>query len=93
MKRACCYNLPCFNALYKDYQEELDIDFQDLFVHFSKENDVYMRKSIASSIHEALMLCKQEEDSFKLRECFRDLLEDENHEVVEALCQNLNHSI
>jgi hypothetical protein len=19
MRRACCYNLPCFNALYKDY--------------------------------------------------------------------------
>lgn len=39
MRRFAAYNLACFNQLYKDYQNELGIDFQDIYYKFSKEED------------------------------------------------------
>lgn len=32
MRRHAAYNLPCFNVLYKEYQEELGVNFQDYFL-------------------------------------------------------------
>jgi hypothetical protein len=39
MRRAGSYNLPCFHQLFKQLQEELNIDFQDLYFVFSQEED------------------------------------------------------
>jgi hypothetical protein len=49
-----------------------------------------VRASVASSIHEALTLSCQSEDSSVLRETVLTLLKDESPEVMQALCANLD---
>lgn len=39
MRRCAAYNLPCFNRLYKDFQEELGVDFPGLYLKFAQEED------------------------------------------------------
>jgi hypothetical protein len=56
MRREGAYNLACFTILFNEYQEENGIDFQELYLNFSKENDVAIKKVIAASIHEAFAL-------------------------------------
>jgi hypothetical protein len=53
MRRHGAFNLPCFNKLYKDQQDEFDIDFSELYLKFSKDEDPQILKSIAASVHEA----------------------------------------
>lgn len=53
MRRHAAFNLACFNLLYKEYQAESDIDFQELYLNFAKESDLQIKKAIASSLHEA----------------------------------------
>lgn len=49
-----------------------------------------MRASVATSIHEALTLFWQDDDSSVLRETVLTLLKDESPEVMQALCANLD---
>ena len=53
LRRLAAYNLPCFNQLFKEYQEECDIDFNEIFLRFSREEDPQIVKSVAACIHEA----------------------------------------
>jgi hypothetical protein len=32
MRRAGCFNLPCFHLMFQDYEEELNVDFQELYL-------------------------------------------------------------
>ncbi len=59
-------------------------------MQFAKEQDEGIRKSIAASIHEAFSLIKPEEDSFKLRECYKTLLEDNSKEVLSVLSEHMD---
>ncbi len=94
MRRAGCYNLPCFHSLYKDYQEELQMDCHELYVHFSTaESDLLIKKSVAASIHQAFLLSSQEENTMKLRDCVKVLLEDQDKEVVRAMVEHLDVTI
>lgn len=63
MRRLAAYNLPCFNKLYKEFQTENDIDFNDIYLKFSKDDDWQIVKSIAASIHEAFSVTNVDEDS------------------------------
>ncbi|MFS8159898.1 MAG: hypothetical protein ACMG6E_06755 [Candidatus Roizmanbacteria bacterium] len=64
-----------------------------MYLAFSQEEDEQVQRSIAASIHEALLLSSPEEDISKLRECFKSLLEDPNKDVIKALGANLKSSI
>lgn len=45
---------------------------------------------MASSIHEAFILCDKEEDNSKLREAYKVLLEENDKEILTALTSNLD---
>lgn len=45
-----------------------------------------IRKTIAASLHEAFKLQTEEEDTFKLRDTLKNLLEDHTKDTIEALC-------
>ena len=62
MRRHAAFNLPCFNQLYHGL-DEFDLDFNELYLRFSKEEDPQMVKSISASIHEAFRLTTDSEDS------------------------------
>jgi hypothetical protein len=63
MRRHGALNLPCFNKLYKDQQDEFDIDFSELYLKFSKDEDPQILKSIAASFHEAFTISTDEDDT------------------------------
>jgi hypothetical protein len=37
MRRHGAYNLACFNSLYKEFQGDSEIDYQELYLNYSKE--------------------------------------------------------
>jgi hypothetical protein len=49
-----------------------------------------MKKTMAASIHEAFSLCSPEEDNSKIKECFKNLLEDPEKEIIKALVDHLD---
>lgn len=57
------FNLPCMNLVYKSVEKEMDIDFQELYLRFSEDPDYDVRKSIASSLHEAFRMIEDEDDT------------------------------
>ncbi len=63
MRRHAAFNLPCFNKLFKEYQDEFDFDFNEQYLKFSKEEDQFIIKTIAASIHEAFDSVTEDEDS------------------------------
>lgn len=98
MRKQAAYNLTCFNQLYKDNAEESGIDFQDLYLAFARETDPYIRKTIAASIHEAFRLCNQDEDTFRLREALKLLLEEKatdssGKDILIAMVDNIHLTI
>jgi hypothetical protein len=62
-------------------------------LQFSQEEDVVIKKTLAASIHEAFLLCNPDDDNSKLRECFKNLLEDTDKEIIKALVDHLDLSI
>ena len=89
MRRHGAYNLACFNSLYKEFQGDSEIDYQELYLNYSKEQDPFVKKAVAASLHEAFQLTAQDEDIFRLREAFKILLEDTDREVISVLCENI----
>ncbi|CDW84144.1 serine threonine-protein phosphatase 4 regulatory subunit 4 [Stylonychia lemnae] len=89
MRRQGAFNLAIFHQLYKEHQPERMIDFYEIYFHFSRDNDTLIRKTVASCIHEAFILTNQEEDTYKLREAFKILLEDTTREVIAAITENI----
>eukprot|EP00347_Sterkiella_histriomuscorum_P008191 403346032 len=90
MRRHGAYNLACFNLLFKDEQEKYNIDFCDLYLQFAKEQDPQIRYIIATSIHEAYILSDIDQDTSKLREAYRLLLEDSDKEILSALTNKMD---
>lgn len=39
LRRLAAFNLPCFNKLYKDSQDDGEIDFNEIILKYSKEDD------------------------------------------------------
>ncbi len=37
MRRAASFNLPCFFQLYRDFQEDMNLDFKEIYLQFSQE--------------------------------------------------------
>jgi hypothetical protein len=62
MRRLAAFNLPCFNQLYHGL-DEFDLDFNELYLRFAKEEDPQMVKAVAASIHEAFRMTTETEDS------------------------------
>ena len=93
MRRLAAFNLPCFYKLFKEYEEEIDLDFNEIYLQFSKEEDPMILKTIASSIHEAFNLTNEDEDSQKLREAFKVFMEMNNRETITAISENLDTSL
>lgn len=89
MRKHAAYNLACFNSLYKDYQAEHNIDYQELYLIYAKEQDPFIKKAVAACLHEAFLLTNQDEDIFRLREAFKILLEDTERDVISVLCENI----
>ena len=54
---------------------------------------MHIRTSISSSIHEAFLLYDDEEDTTKLRECLKLLLEENEKAIIVALNENLHISV
>jgi len=63
MRREAAFNLPCFNLMFKQYSEELGIDFQDIYLQLSREDDDLIKRMVAASLHEAFAITKQDEDT------------------------------
>lgn len=61
-----------------------------MYLKFAKEDDLFIKKAIAASLHEAFSLTSQEEDIFRLREALKILLEDSNRDIIVALCENMD---
>lgn len=53
IRKWAVYHLPCMNLLFKDCQVEMDIDFKDLYLKFSEDEDFDIRYCAATSLHEA----------------------------------------
>ena len=82
IRQMAVYNLPCFNLLYKSVQKELCINFQNLWVFFSEDENFEIKKCAAMSLHEAFLAVDQDEDISALRECFLNLILDENRDII-----------
>jgi hypothetical protein len=93
MRRLAAFNLPCFNKLYREQQDMFDIDFNDIYLNFSKEEDPMLLKTIAASIHEAFQLMSDEEDSQKLRDAFKNIIEMNNRDTISVISENLDISL
>lgn len=63
MRRLAAYNLPCFNKLFKEFSEELGIDFGEIYLRFAKDDDPQIVRTIAAGIHEAFDITNEDEDS------------------------------
>ena len=51
---------------------------------------MFIKKAIAASLHEAFQLTTQEEDTFRLREAFKILLEETSRDIITVLCENMD---
>jgi hypothetical protein len=58
MRRLAAFNLPCFNSLYHGL-DEFDLDFNELYLRFVREEDPQIIKAVAASIHEAFKLTSE----------------------------------
>lgn len=92
MRRQAAFNLPCFNQLYHGL-DEFDLDFNDMYLRFSREEDPQIVKSIAASIHEAFRLTTDIEDSQKLRDAFKFIIEMNNRDTIPVIIDNLDVSL
>ena len=66
------------------------LDFPKTYLALAQDESALVRASVATSIHEALTLSWQSEDTSVLRETVLTLLKDESPEVMQALCENLD---
>jgi hypothetical protein len=92
MRKFAAFNLPCFNQLYHGC-DEFDLDFNELYLRFAKEEDPFIVKAIAASIHEAFRITTDTEDSQKLRDAFKYLIEMNNRDIIPVLIENLDVSL
>jgi hypothetical protein len=59
-------------------------------LNFSKEQDSSIKLIIASSLHEPFLLTHKDEDTSKLREAFKILLEENEKEIIAALSTHMD---
>lgn len=78
------------NLLFKQYEQELNISFQELYLKFSDDDDYDIRRCAASSLHEAFKIVEDEEDISKLRQCFFNFILDNNREILLLINRHLN---
>jgi hypothetical protein len=93
VRRLAAYNLPCFHKLFKENADSLDIDFLELYLKFSKDEDDQILKTIASCIHEAFLITTDDEDSQKLRDAFKNVIEQNHRESIAAISENFDKSL
>ena len=92
MRRFAAFNLPCFNQLYHGL-DEFDLDFNELYLRFSREEDPQIVKSIPASIHEAFRMTTDAEDSQKLRDAFKSIIEMNSRDIIMVVIDNLDVSL
>jgi len=78
------------NLLFREFEKEMDISFQDLYLKFSEDEDHEIRKCAACSLHEAFKIIEDEEDTSKLRQCFINYILDHNRDILLDLNKNLS---
>ena len=78
------------NTLFKEYEKELDISFQDLYLRFSDDEEQDIRRCAAVSLHEAFKIIEDEEDISKLRQCFINYILDNNRDILLQINKNLS---
>ncbi len=95
MRRQAVFNLPCFHSLFKnqDIQDEFDLDFNELYLRFAKEEDILIQKTVAASIHEAFKISTIDEDTQKLREAFKIVIENGSREIISLITENIDISL
>lgn len=81
------------NLLFKEFEQELNISFQDLYLKFSDDEDHEIRKCAAVSLHEAFNIIDDEEDTSKLRQCFINYILDHNRDILLLINRNLSSII
>lgn len=78
------------NLVYKKFESEMKISFQEIYLKFSEDEDFDIRYCAAASIHEAFNLIEDEEDTTNLRRVFINLLTENTREIMLLLNQNLS---
>lgn len=79
------YVLPCMLSLYKDVQDECQVDFAQIYQQLLNE-DGKIRRKTASSLHEVFLMYKDtEEDMSPFKECFLDLLSDDTPKILKIV--------
>lgn len=83
------YILPCMHVLFKEVQEECEIDFCMTYQQLLGE-DGKVRRKTAMSLHEVfIMFHDTEEDMQGYKECFNDLLGDDTVKILKIINNNL----
>lgn len=83
------YYMPCMYKLYKDVQDECQVDFASIYQQLLSE-DGKVRRRTAMSLHEVFIMFKDtDEDMTPFKECFLDLLGDDASKVLKIVNQNL----
>lgn len=60
---------------------------------FARDEDPQILKIIAASIHEAFSFTTDDEDTQKLRDAFKTVIEANNRETITAISENLDISL
>ena len=89
IRKQAVFHLPCMNLLFKQYEKELEISFQDVYLKFSEDEEFEIRRCAAASLHEAFVITEDEEDISKLRQCFISYILDNNRDILLLLNKNL----
>lgn len=83
------YILPCMFLLFKDVQDECQIDFAQIYQQLLNEEGKIRRKT-AMGLHEVFIMFKDtEEDMSPFKECFIDLLGDDTPKILKIVNRNL----
>lgn len=93
MRRHAAYNIPCFYKLLREYQDEVDLDFNEVYLRLSRDEDEEIVRVVAASLHEALLMHQDDEDSQKLRDAFKTVIEVGTKETMVAVTENLDVSL
>jgi hypothetical protein len=83
------FNLPCMHLLYQSVQQEIDINFFQLYHTFSSSENTGIKLSIARSLHEAFKLVSNEDDTTLIRQVFINFILDADRNIMLAINQNL----
>lgn len=56
IREQAVFNLPCIHLLFKKFESDLEIKFDNLYLEFAQSDNYKVRMIIAKSLHEAFKL-------------------------------------